>query len=127
MALPRCHRLKGERVFDSLYRKGRQLHGPFLMLRWLPARAELLPMSQRGSATSPWRCGVVVSTKVHKRAVQRNRLRRLIHGHLLQLPLGQADSPVWLLMSLKPGCAERTPDALLGECEQLLHRAGLTP
>jgi ribonuclease P protein component len=127
LALPQCHRLKGERVFDTLYRKGRQLHGPFLMLRWLPAQADLLPPGQGASPPSPWRCGVVVSTKVHKRAVQRNRLRRLLHRQLLHLPIGQRDTPVWLLLSLKPGCAERDPDALLGECQQLLHRAGLTP
>lgn len=127
MALPQRHRLKGPRVFDSLYRKGRQLHGPFLMLRWQPARPELLPPTQRQHAASPWRCGVVISTKVHKRAVQRNRLRRLLHGHLLGQPIQRPNGPVWLLFSLKPGCAERSPDALLRECEELLQRAGLAP
>jgi ribonuclease P protein component len=125
MALPQRHRLKGQRVFDRLYRKGRASHGPFLMLRWMPAEPELLPPEQRAHSASPWRCGVVVSNKVHKRAVQRNRLRRLLHGHLARLPIGQQEGPVWLLLSCKPGSAERDPASLLGECEQLLQRAGL--
>jgi ribonuclease P protein component len=96
------------------------------MLRWLPAEPDLLPPKQRLHTSSPWRCGVVVSSKVHKRAVQRNRLRRLLHGHLVQLPIGRPEGPVWLLLSCKPGSAERDPASLLGECDQLLQRAGLS-
>jgi ribonuclease P protein component len=126
MALPRAHRLKGQRCFDCLYRQGRALHGPFLLLRWIEARSELLPPAQRCRAASPWRLGVVVSSKVHRRAVQRNRLRRLLHQHLLSTPIAPAAGPLWLLLSLKPGSAERDPAALLGECDELLQRAGLS-
>lgn len=126
MALPQRHRLKGQRVFDRLYRRGRASHGPFLLLRWLPATSDLLPPEQRSHGPSPWRCGVVVSSKVHKRAVQRNRLRRLLHGHLVELAIGRPEGPVWLLLSCKPGSAERDPVSLLGECDQLLQRAGLS-
>lgn len=127
MALPQRHRLKGQRIFNSLYRKGRASHGPFLVLRWLPAQPDLLPPPQRQHPPSPWRCGVVVSGKVHKRAVRRNRLRRLLQQRLLDLQPHHSQGPVWLLLSLKPGSAERDPDALLGECQDLLLRAGLIP
>jgi len=127
MALPQRHRLRGRRIFSCLYRKGRACHGPFLVLRWLPARPDLLPPSQRSHPASPWRAGVVVSSKVHKRAVRRNRLRRLLHQQLLSQPIAAAEGPVWLLFSLRPGSAERDRDALLGECRGLLQQAGLTP
>lgn len=127
MALPQRHRLKGQRIFNSLYRKGRASHGPFLVLRWLPAQPDLLPPQQRHQPASPWRCGVVVSGKVHKRAVRRNRLRRLLQQRLLALQPQHGQGPVWLLVSLKPGSAERDADALLGECQDLLLRAGLIP
>ena len=126
MALPQRHRLKGQRIFDSLYRRGRASHGPFLVLRWLPAQPSLLPPAQLCQPPSPWRCGVVVSSKVHKRAVRRNRLRRLLHHHLLHCPIAGPEGPIWLLISLKPGSAEREPAALLGECDELLQRAGLS-
>lgn len=126
MALPQRHRLKGQRIFNCLHRRGRASHGPFLVLRWLVADPALLPPSQRDHAPSPWRCGVVVSSKVHKRAVRRNRLRRLLHEHLLQRVIGRAEGPVWLLLSLKPGSADRDAASLLGECDELLQRAGLS-
>jgi ribonuclease P protein component len=69
---------------------------------------------------------VVVSAKVSKRAVQRNRLRRLLHAHLLEQPIA-SPQPIWLLISLKPGSPDLPPEQLLGECRHLLHKAGLTP
>ena len=127
MALPQRHRLKGKRVFDRVYQKGRRIHGPFLVLRVLDAMPALLPAEQKACPPSPWRCGVVVSNKVHKRSVRRNRLRRLLHAHLLSKPIEPGQRCLWLLLSLKPGSAELSSQVLLGECNQLLHQAGLTP
>lgn len=110
-----------------MYQKGRRFHGPFMVLRILEAQPQLLPAQQRASTPSPWRCGVVVSSKVHKRAVRRNRLRRLLHAHLLAQPPAAAERSLWLLLSLKPGSADLAPGVLLGECNQLLQHAGLTP
>jgi ribonuclease P protein component len=127
LALPRRHRLKGRRVFDRLYRAGRRHHGESLVLRCLEAIPGLLPPDQASHAPSSWRCGVVVSSKVHKHAVQRNRLRRLVHNHLLtELRDSHQPGARWLLISFKPGSSERSPAVLLGECSQLLKQAGLT-
>jgi len=98
-----------------------------MVLRILDAQPGLLPLEQQLHPQSPWRCGVVVSSKVHKRAVRRNRLRRLLHGHLLAQSIGAGGRSLWLLLSLKPGSADLPNQALLGECNQLLHQAGLTP
>lgn len=125
MALPQQHRLRGRRVFDRLYRQGRRFQGPALVLRVLAADPALLPPgSPAAAAASPWRCGVVVSSKVSKLAVRRNRLRRLIHDHLLRHPPAPP-SPLWLLITLKPGCLDLDEGRLLGECRQLLRQAGL--
>ena len=128
MALPQRHRLRGRRVFDRLYRSGRRLHGTHLVLRVLPADPALLPPDSRSHSPSGWRCGVVVSGKVSKLAVRRNRLRRLLQAHLLRelAPRAAGASPQWLLLSLRPGSADLSPDALLGECSQLLRKAGLS-
>jgi ribonuclease P protein component len=126
MALPQLHRLKGRRVFDRLYQRGRRLHGPLLTLRWMPAEPALLPPPLRGRPASPWRCGLVISAKVSKRAVQRNRLRRRLQEQLRRQP-PCSGAPVWLLISLRPGCAEADPLLLLGECTDLLRQAGLLP
>ena len=155
MALARQHRLRGHRPFERLYRQGRRYQGTWLVLRLLRAEPALLPRADRiapqfpappTSASGPppvsgledgkrledlppppgWRCAVVVSAKVHKRAVRRNRLRRLLHEELRRHPL-QPRRSVWLLFSLRPGSAEVEEALLLGECRQLLRQAGLRP
>jgi len=95
-----------------------------MVLRLLQAQADLLPPSDRNHTPSPWRCAVVVSAKVSKRSVRRNRLRRLLYAHLL----GQAPAsshPLWLLLSLKPGAGATAEPLLLEECTHLLRKAGL--
>jgi len=123
VALPQQHRLRGRRVFDRLYRQGRRFQGPSLVVRILAADPSLLPPGTP-PRPSPWRCGIVVSSKVSKLAVRRNRLRRLFHDQLLRHPPAPA-SPLWLLITLKPGCLERGEAQLLGECTHLLRQAGL--
>ena len=127
LALPQRHRLRGQRLFDALYRKGRAVHGAAMVLRWLPAHPKLVPPEPNPEQPSPWRCGVVISTKVHKRAVQRNRLRRQLHQGVLQQLRCSSGPPVLLLISLKPGSATWESHRLLGECQGLLEKAGLTP
>ena len=125
MALPPTLRLRGHRAFDRLYRSGRRFHGTWLVLRTLKAEPALLRASQ---PTSPWRFAVVVSSKVSKRSVCCNRLRRVLHGWFQSHSgrLAEPDHPTWLLFSLKPGSADADEDALLGECGQLLQKAGLS-
>ncbi|MBC1261379.1 ribonuclease P protein component [Synechococcus sp. BSF8S] len=129
MALPREQRLRGEKAFDHLYRKGRRIHGTYLVLRSVVGEPSLLRPPLGDDQLQGCRCAVVVSTKVSKRAVRRNRLRRLVHGWLCQRCAHWPSSPngLWLLISLKPGCLDASPEALLGECSELFHKAGLSP
>lgn len=124
MALPQKHRLRGIKVFDRLYRQGRRYHGTWLSLRVLPEDPALLPPRDRPHPPSPWRCAVIVSSKVSKRAVRRNRLRRLLHQQLLDHPPAPV-RPSWLVFSLKPGSVDAEEALLLGECLQLLRKAEL--
>ncbi|MFN9645624.1 MAG: ribonuclease P protein component [Cyanobacteriota bacterium] len=124
MALPQKHRLRGAKVFDRLYRQGRRFHGQWLTLRVLPEIPSLLPVRDRPHASSPWRCTVVVSSKVSKRAVRRNQLRRLLQEQLLRDP-PRPLRPSWLVFSLKPGSVEVEQAHLLGECRSLLRKADL--
>ena len=129
MVLPRDQRLRGRFVFDRLYQRGERLHGTWMTLRLLPAEPGLLRPDPRDSNGGSSRVAVVVSSKVSKRAVQRNRLRRLLHAYVSGVlrqagPQGQGQ---WLLISLKPGSDSAEHGALLGECSSLLAKAGLQP
>lgn len=129
MVLPKRHRLRGRGVFDYLYKRGRRTHLGGLLLRVAPAAPELL----RPGTGEPesLRFAVVISSKVSKRAVVRNRLRRRLHDDFVQSchpETGRirADlTPSWLLLSLKPDAAALGDDGLLREWNGLLQQAGL--
>jgi ribonuclease P protein component len=72
---------------------------------------------------------VVVSAKVSKRAVRRNRLRRLLHEWLTRACAGVPEQRrgTWVLLSLKPASLDAPPERLLGECDLLFQKAGLCP
>jgi ribonuclease P protein component len=116
-------------VFDRLYQKGQRHHGSLMVLRCLNAQPELLKPDPRDHSPNSCRLAVVVSSKVSKRSVRRNQLRRLFHSHLTAAVRALPDQACgrWLLISLKPGSAEASDEALLGECSQLLAKAGLWP
>lgn len=66
--LARAYRFHGYHSLDAVYRRGTTVRGPFTMLRYLSN-----PKRQQ------YRCAVVVSKKVSKSAVTRNRIRRRIY------------------------------------------------
>ena len=129
MVLPRDQRLRGRFVFDRLYQRGERLHGTWMTLRRIPAEPGLLRPDRRDSNLNSSRVAVVVSSKVSKRAVQRNRLRRLLHTYVSAVlhRAGPQAKGQWLLMSLTPGSDSADHGALLGECCSLLAKAGLQP
>ena len=133
MVLPASMRLRGHRCFDHLHREGKRFHGNLMVLRKASAHHALLkrPASTTASPiprlARTCRVAVVISSKVSKRAVIRNRLRRRLHDHLrTKFEHAPQHASVWILVSLKPGAA--TEDhALLEECDRLLEQAGLKP
>ena len=133
MVLPASMRLRGHRCFDHLHRRGQRFHGTMMVLRKASASDSLLKRSKKPNgahsccASHSCRVAVVISSKVSKRAVVRNRLRRRLHDHLrTRLEHAPEHSQLWLLVSLKPGAATEDHD-LLEECDRLLEQAGLKP
>ena len=126
MALPASMRLRGHRCFNRLHRTGRRHHGQLLVLRVVQAEVRLLRPELRRQPDVSCRCALVISSKVSKRAVKRNRLRRRLHDHLRQRLESRQDlAGLWLLFSLRPEAAEVDPSQLLKECDSLLRDAGL--
>jgi len=78
--LPKDHRLRLEKEIKTLFAKGKSVFGLLIMIKMRPNR---LPLS---------RFAVVVGTKISKRAVVRNRLRRqisaVVEKHLSQIAPG---------------------------------------
>ena len=125
MVLPQQHRLRGRGVLEDLYQRGQRFQQGLLQLRVAEAAPQLLrePPSE---LERELRLGVVISSKVSKRAVKRNRIRRRLHDAFMNQSFRQDLPPTWLLLNLRPGAAELSVDNLLKEWFTLIQRAGLT-
>lgn len=78
----RTHRFHGRKAIGRVYESGRTVREPAINLR----------AATRGGG-SPYRVAVVVSRKVSKSAVTRNRIRRRIYAVVGELA-GQPDSVI---------------------------------
>ena len=126
MVLPRSMRLKGHKCFDYLHTSGVRYHSSSMVLKVVNAKTKLLKPSDANEIGLTLRCAVAISNKVSKRAVIRNRLRRLLHNHLrLRLEKNILKTNKWALISLKPNSLQIEPFPLLAECDKLLNKAGL--
>ena len=126
MVLPRSMRLKGHKCFNHLHKHGIRYQSSLMIIRVAKSKPTLHKFKKSIYATQSFRCAVAISNKVSKKAVVRNRLRRLFHNHLKQkLSILNNHSNNWALISLKPKSLAEDTTFLLNECDRLLHKAGL--
>lgn len=115
MALPKANRLKSRKDFQAVFQQGTRRHSSHFTLR------ALKPSKSQDTSVSSTKVGISVSTKVSKRAVVRNRLKRQISAAFYQL-LPKL-SPGWrLVVIVKPKALESQcgSQQFLQELEQLL-------
>ncbi len=127
MVLPKSMRLRGYRCFRYLHKEGTRYYGSNMVLRVAIARPELQKIKNNESRLDSIRCAISISNKVSKKAVVRNRLRRLFHNHL-RLRLSSFSNPqqgAWTFLSLKPNCMKENSIKLLNECDTLFFKAGI--
>ena len=109
---PPTARVRARADFDRIFRDGRRVALPLLALHW-----------RAGDGVA--RLGLAVSRKVDRRAVVRNRIRRVLRDHfrLLRPLLPPGD----YVLVARPPAAEATPATLREACSALLRRAGALP
>ena len=128
MALPKGNRLKSHKDFQAVFRGGIRRQSSHFTLRALRSPH---PKQYSGdtATTTPTQLvstqiGISVSTKVSKKAVVRNRIKRQMAAALYQLL--PKISPGWrLVFVVKPTTAESKcgSQQFLQELEQLLAQA----
>jgi ribonuclease P protein component len=82
VSLPRAYRLRHRQDFQQVYQKGRRRVSTYLSVNVLPSSPQ--PQGRSGSLP-PSRFGIVISKKVSKKAVVRNRVKRRLKGALREL------------------------------------------
>ena len=116
MGLPQIHRLKHWRDFRLVYKQGIRRHSEHLVLRALSTRTV-----GEQSQINPSRIGISIGKKVSKKAVIRNRIKRQIHGAILQLLPRILDG--WqIVIVVKPTAVECKYAHFLRELEELLKK-----
>ena len=126
MVLPKHMRLKGYRCFDYIYKEGKRFYGNSMVLRTSNSNPNLVPKKNNFQQEKSLKCAISISNKVSKKAVIRNRLRRLFHQHLsYRLSKIKLNQEVWAFISLNPNSIKKEPTKLLNECDKLLSKAGL--
>ena len=125
MVLPKEMRLKGYKCFDYIHKNSKRYRGPSMTLRVSRAKPSLINRFSPHSSFNSCRCAISISNKVSKKAVVRNRLRRLVHDHL-RIRLFKKSKYInkWALLSFNPRCLDKDPTLLLKECDKLLLEAG---
>lgn len=83
--IEKIHRFQGRGSLRFVYQRGQTVRGPFNSLKYIVNKRR-----------STYRVAIVVSRKVSKSAVVRNRIRRRIYEMMRQLPL--ADQPPYDLV-----------------------------
>jgi ribonuclease P protein component len=138
VALHKAHRLKSRKDFQAVFREGIRRHSYHFTLRALrplplvKPSLDAPPEARQGgnlpsnplSPLPPTQIGISISTKVSKRAVIRNRIKRQISAAMHQLL--PRISPGWrLVVVVKPTAAEQecVTQQFLQELEQLLAQA----
>lgn len=109
------HRFHGPNSLNFVYRKGRAVRGESMSLRFA------------GSRDKDYRLAVVVSKKVSKSAVVRNRIRRRIY-EIVRLHRKEAGTPwpVDLVISVfEERIATMPPEELKAQVLKLLQKSGL--
>ncbi|MEA5512750.1 ribonuclease P protein component [Nodularia sp. UHCC 0506] len=127
MALPKANRLKSRKDFQAVFREGIRRHSSHFILRALRPKGAKKPSLDTATSEktlSSTQFGVSISTKVSKKAVIRNRIKRQITAALHHL-LPKL-SPGWrVVIVVKPTAAESqcVSQEFLQELEQLLVKA----
>ena len=126
MVLPQSMRIKGHKCFDHIHRNGKRFNGSLMTLKLANSKPSLLSKNNFKTDIKVFKCAITISNKVSKRAVKRNRLRRIFHDHLkIRLNSSRRNDGYWALISLKPHSCNEEISPLLIECDQLLKKAGL--
>ncbi len=113
--LSRAHRLRGDPVFKRLARIGQPFFGTSLTFRIAP---------QGTDRSLPTRFAFVVSTKVSKKAVERNLLRRRLR-EIIRAELPQLKTGLEVLIIARPQARQLDFQALKQEVEALLTKSRL--
>ena len=126
MALPKDMRLKGHRTFNYIYKNSTTYHGKLMTFKVARSNPEILLTHKLTNTSNKFRVAIAISKKVSKKAVERNKLRRILQEWLLtNIKMINNHKPYWLLVNLKIGDFCNDKSRLLEDFQNLMFKSHL--
>ena len=100
MALPKDMRLKGHRTFNYINKNSIKYHGKLMTFKLVKSNPEILSSHKLKITSNNFRIAIAISKKVSKKAVNRNKIRRILQEWLsTNIKKINNHKPYWLLVS----------------------------
>ena len=126
MVLPKSRRLKGHRTFDYIHKNSTKHYGKLMTFRIVKSNPKILVSHKLSDTSENFKVAIAISKKVVKKAVDRNKIRRILHQFLLKNFHPQNNhTPYWLLVNLKSEISFSDKNKLLEEFRYLMFKSGL--
>jgi len=126
MALPKAMRLKGHRTFDYIHKNSVKYYGKLMTFKVARSNPDILLSHKKGNSPNKFRIAIAISKKVSKKAVDRNKIRRILQEWLLMnIKKINNHKPYWLLVNLKFGDFYNDKSRLLEEFQNLMFKSRL--
>ena len=126
MALPKDMRLKGHRTFNYIHKNSVKYYGKSMTLKVARSKPEILLSHKFMNTSNKLRVAIAISKKVSKKAVDRNKIRRILQGWLLtNIQKINNHTPYWLIVNLKFGDFCNDENKLLEEFQNLMFKSRL--
>ena len=126
MALPNEMRLKGHRTFNYIHKNSIKYYGDLMTFKLARSNPKILLSHNLKNTPDNLRVAIAISKKVSKKAVERNKIRRLFQNWLLiNIKKINNHKPYWLLVNLKFGDFYNDKNKLLEEFQNLMFKSHL--
>ena len=126
MALPKDMRLKGHRTFNYIHKNSKKYHGDLMTFKVARPNQEILLSHNLKNTSNNFRAAIAISKKVSKKAVNRNKIRRILQEWILtNIQKINSHKPYWLLVNLKIGDFCNDKNKLLEEFQNLMFKSRL--
>ena len=126
MALPKDMRLKGHRTFIYIHQNSKTYYGNLMTFKVARSNPEILLTHNLTNTSNKFRIAIAISKKVSKKAVERNKLRRILQEWILtNIKKINNHKPYWLLVNLKIGDFHNDKNRLLEEFQNLMFKSRL--
>ena len=126
MALPKDMRLKGYRTFNYIHKNSTIYYGNLMTFKVARSNPGILLTHKLKNTSNKFRVAIAISKKVSKKAVERNKLRRILQEWLLKnIQIINNHKPYWLLVNLKIGDFCYDKRRLLEDFQNLMFKSRL--